>query len=275
MNEQSENIVNTSDQDISVPNSIPDFTMKDLFEASFHIGHKTRYWNPKVINYIYGSQDKMHIINLSKTFPLMKMALQKIRDTASQYGKILFVGTKNQAQKIVTEETERCGQYFITNRWLGGTLTNWPTISLSIRNMVKLRKIIDDEESDITKKERLKMIKSHNKLYVNLQGIEKIRGLPQLIIVFDTNHEKIAIKEAKIMNIPVVALIDSNSDPDGIKYPVPGNDDSMRSINLFARLCADSVILGMKTAVEKSANKSKNKKSFDNSNAQKKKIKKI
>lgn len=268
VNDEASNVApvqGVSSDNLTPSEVLPDFSIKDLFDASFHIGHKTRYLHPKATNYIYGSQDKIHIINLARTNFLLKNALQKIKDVASSYGKILFVGTKNQAKKIVLDEAERCGQYHVTNRWLGGIMTNWPTISLSIRNMVKMRKIIDDEEFDITKKERLKMIKDHNKLYVNLNGIEKMRGLPKLLIVFDVNKSKIAVKEAQIMNVPVVALIDSNSDPTGVRYPVPGNDDSMRSISLFARLCADSVILGMKSAIARSNNKKKTTKKNDDS----------
>lgn len=257
-------------------NLLPEFPIKDLFEASFHIGHKTRYWNPKAANFIYGSQNNIHIINLAKTVVAMRKACEKIRNVANSYGKILFVATKHQAQTIVSNETKRCAQPYIT-KIIGGVLTNFAEIKRSIFIMKRLRKEIENDSEKMTKKELSVKIKHYNKRYNVLQGIENMQELPKLIVIFDVNRERSIIKEAIKMKIPVVALVDTNSDPTDIQFPVPGNDDSMRSISLFAKICADSVVIGMKCALARSEqkNKEQKKKKFSEKIPEKSKVKKL
>lgn len=237
--------------------------LRDLLESLCHIGHTTSSWNPKVASYIYGIQNGVHIINVIKTLFLLKTALAHIKKSVGNYKKILFVGTKEQVCDLVEEEATRCGQYFVTNRWLGGTLTNWSTISLSIRKMQRIRRMLDkdnEESQDIAnykKKERVKLQKTHDKLMRNLRGVEKMNGLPHLMIVFDVNKDRIAVREANRMKIPVVGIIDSNSDPEGVKFPIPGNDDAIRSVSFFAKKFSEAAILGMKDAVSASMERKK------------------
>lgn len=253
------NLVENSPAEKPENDQMPPVFIKDLLEKSCHIGHKTRSWNPKVSNYIYGSQNGMHIIDVSKTISLLKAAMHHVSKIVSEYKKILFVGTKDQVLDIVEENALRCGQYYVNNRWLGGTLTNWTTIFLSIRKMRKIKKMIDGEETkeieSYTKKEKLKLAKLYEKMNKNLKGIEKMNGLPNLMVVFDVNKDKIAVQEANKMGIPVIGIIDSNSNPVGVRFPIPGNDDAIRSVNYFAQCLSDAAIVGMKAAVASSAKK--------------------
>ena len=231
-------------------------TISELIEAGVHFGHKTMRWNPKMSSYLYGVKDGVHIIDLQQTLPLMHSALAKIYDVAKNNGRILFVGTKMQASDIIAESAKRCGQYYINHRWLGGTLTNWATINRSIKKLADLEKSIveaDEAESQdrlkFTKKERLDITRKIEKLEKSLGGIREMGGLPDLLFVIDTNKEEIAIQEATKLNIPVVAILDSNSNPDHVTYPVPGNDDATRSIKLYCRLVSDAVLYGMQESL--------------------------
>ncbi len=235
---------------------IPNITISELIEAGVHFGHKTMRWNPKMSSYLYGIKDDVHIIDLQQTLPLLLSALEKIYDVARSNGRILFVGTKMQASDVVAEAAKRCGQYYINHRWLGGTLTNWSTINRSIKKLTELEKIIEDtsDEDDLsklkfTKKERLDMTRKIGKLEKSLGGIREMGGLPNLLFVIDTNMEDIAIQEAKKLGIPVVAILDSNSNPDNVSYPVPGNDDATRAIKLYCRLVSDAILSGMQESL--------------------------
>jgi small subunit ribosomal protein S2 len=226
--------------------SLTHFTLRQLFEAGVHFGHHTRRWNPKMRPFIYGIRDKVHIINLEETFPLLKKALDGVRQIASSGGRVLFVGTKNQASAPVKEAAIRCGQYYVNHRWLGGTLTNWGTISRSIKRMKELKQLIDSEEiRGYTKKEQLHFEREYIKLEASLGGIKDMAGIPDALFVIDTNKEKIAVQEAKRLNIPVFAIVDTNSDPDDIAYPIPGNDDALRSIQLYCNLVSSAVVEGI------------------------------
>lgn len=236
---------------------IPSITISELIEAGVHFGHKTMRWNPKMSSYLYGIKDGVHIIDLQQTLPLLHSALEKIYDVAKDNGRILFVGTKMQASDIVAEAAKRCGQYYVNHRWLGGMLTNWPTINRSIKTLHDLEKTIADadlqdeatETLKFTKKERLDITRKIEKLEKSLGGIRKMGGIPDLIFVIDTNMEELAIQEAKKLGIPVVAILDSNSNPDHIAYPVPGNDDATRSIRLYCDLVANTVLFGMQESL--------------------------
>lgn len=225
--------------------ALPDFSMRQLLEAGVHFGHQTHRWNPKMGLFIYGSRNKVHIIDLSKTVPYLNRALQELRATASGGGRILFVGTKRQASPIIAESARRCGQYFVNHRWLGGMLTNWRTISNSIKRLKTLDEELTSEESGFTKKELLDLTRQRDKLELSLGGIRDMGGLPDLLFVIDTNREKIAIDEANRLGIPVVAVLDSNCDPDGIAFPIPGNDDASRAIKLYCDLAALAVLDGI------------------------------
>ena len=236
---------------------IPSVTISELIEAGAHFGHKTMRWNPKMSSYLYGIKDDVHIIDLQQTLPLLNSALEKIYDVARNNGRILFVGTKTQASDVVSEAAKRCGQYYINHRWLGGTLTNWITINKSIKKLSDLERSIekadiDEENSDrlnFTKKERLDITRKIEKLEKALGGIREMGGLPNLLFVIDTNKEDIAIQEAKKLGIPVIAILDSNSNPDNINYPIPGNDDATRAIKLYCRLVSDAVLFGMQESL--------------------------
>lgn len=234
---------------------IPSITISELIEAGVHFGHKTMRWNPKMSSYLYGVKDGVHIIDLQQTLPLLHVALETIYDVAKNNGRVLFVGTKMQASEIVAEAAKRCGQYYVNHRWLGGMLTNWSTINKSIKKLQELEKsIIDDvevegEKPKFTKKEKLEITRSIDKLEKSLGGIREMGGLPDLLFIIDTNMEDIAIKEANKLNIPVVAILDSNSNPDNITYPVPGNDDATRAIKLYCRLVSDVVLHGMQESL--------------------------
>jgi small subunit ribosomal protein S2 len=225
--------------------SLPTFTMRQLLEAGVHFGHHTRRWNPKMQPYLFGVRNNVHIIDLEQTVPLLARALQAVRDTVAAGGRVLFVATKRQAQEPVAAAAKRCGQYYVDHRWLGGMLTNFKTMSLSIRRLRELDEKVNNPAPGMTKRELLELTRARDKLERALGGIKEMGGLPDLIFVIDTNKEKIAIEEATRLNIPVIGVIDSNSSPDGIAFPIPGNDDAMRAINLYCDLVASSVLSGI------------------------------
>jgi small subunit ribosomal protein S2 len=221
------------------------FTIQQLMDAGVHFGHRTMRWNAKMQPYIYGARNNIHIIDLQKTAPLLNKALNVAKEVAQKNGRILFVATKRQASQIVAEAAEKCGQYFVNYRWMGGTLTNWNTVSQSIKTLNNLEKRLADPEITLSKKEKLQIQRQITKLNQALGGIRSMGGKPDLLFVIDTNRENIAILEAKKLGIPVVAVVDTNCNPDGIDYMIPGNDDSIKSIRLFCNLMADSVLSGL------------------------------
>jgi len=226
--------------------ALPDISMRQLLEAGAHFGHQTHRWNPKMDRYIFGSRANIHIIDLSQTMPLLHQALVKVREVAAGGGRVLFVGTKRQASDPVAIAAKRCAQYYVNHRWLGGTLTNWRTISLSIARLRELEGLLDTEGGQgRTKKELLQLTREREKLELSLGGIKDMGGIPDLMFVIDTNKEAIAIQEARKLNIPVVAILDTNCDPDGVAYPIPGNDDAARALQLYCDLIADSVLDGL------------------------------
>ena len=226
--------------------ALPEFSMRSLLEAGAHFGHQTHRWNPKMDRYIFGSRSNIHIIDLSQTIPLLHQALVAVREVAAKGGRVLFVGTKRQAADPVAEAAQRCAQYYMNNRWLGGTLTNWRTISGSISRLRELEGMLDGEGGQgRSKKELLMMNRERDKLELSLGGIKDMGGIPDIMFVIDTNKEAIAILEARKLNIPIIAILDTNSDPDGITYPVPGNDDAARAIQTYCDLIADAVLDGL------------------------------
>ena len=225
--------------------ALPEYTLKDLLESGVHFGHQTHRWNPLMQEYIYGVRNGIHIIDLTQTFQLLDVALNYVQDTVSKGGSILFVGTKRQAQKPISEAAERSAQYYMNHRWLGGTLTNWKTVSNSISRLKKLDEQLSDGATGLTKKERLNLEREQSKLNASLGGIREMGGTPDLLFVIDTNKEALAIQEAKKLGIPVIAIIDTNSDPSFIDYPIPGNDDAARSIGLYCDLVAKAALEGM------------------------------
>ena len=226
--------------------ALPEFTMRQLLEAGAHFGHQTHRWNPKMERHIFGSRSNIHIIDLSQTMPLLHQALVKVRDVAASGGRVLFVGTKRQASEPIAASAKRCAQYYVNHRWLGGTLTNWRTISQSIARLRELEAVLENPESSgRPKKEILHLTREREKLELSLGGIKDMGGIPDLMFVIDTNKEAIAIQEARKLNIPVVAILDTNSDPDGISFPIPGNDDAARAIQLYCDLVADAVLDGL------------------------------
>ena len=233
---------------------IPPVNVKDLLDAGVHFGHKTSRWNPKMAPYIYGERDDIHIIDLRQTAVLMDTALNAVYETVKKDGKILFVSTKIQASDIVAEYAEKCGQYYVNHRWLGGMLTNWKTISGSIEKLNKLEKTLENEEAcaGYTKKEILDMNRKKDKLLLSLAGIRELHSKPDLIVIIDTNKEHIAINEALRLDIPIVAVVDTNSNPDNIDYPIPGNDDAIRSIRLYCSLFADAALQGLEESMKAS-----------------------
>ncbi len=229
--------------------ALPDFSMRQLLEAGVHFGHQAHRWNPKMSEYIFGTRNKIHIIDLTQSVPMLHRALQAVSDTVAQGGRILFVGTKCQAQDGIAEAAKRSAQYYVNSRWLGGTLTNWKTVSNSIKRLRALEEMLSSNDGQgYTKKERLTLQRERDKLDRSLGGIKDMGGLPDLIFVIDTNKEDIALKEARRLNIPVAAVVDTNSDPDGITYVVPGNDDASRAITLYCDLVAKSAIDGISRA---------------------------
>ncbi|MFC0218403.1 small subunit ribosomal protein S2 [Pseudochelatococcus lubricantis] len=225
--------------------SLPEFTMRELLEAGAHFGHQSHRWNPKMEPYIFGTRSNIHIIDLAQTVPALYRALQVVSDTVAAGGRVLFVGTKRQAAESVASAARRSAQYYVNSRWLGGMLTNWKTISGSIQRLRKVDEIIAGGAVGLTKKERLMLAREREKLERALGGIKDMGGTPDLLFVIDTNKEQLAIKEAQRLGIPVVAIVDTNSDPDGINYPVPANDDAGRAINLYCDLVARAAIDGI------------------------------
>ena len=225
---------------------IPNVTIEKLLEAGVHLGHKTLRWNPKMKKYIFGKRDSIHIIDLTQTLELTKLALEKIYNTISNNGKILFVSTKKQASEAIAEVAKDTGQYFVNYRWLGGMLTNWGTISNSIRKLKKLETDLVAENRGFTKKELLKMSVKKDKLERSLGGIADMKKIPDLVFIIDTNYESLAIQESVKLGIPIIAILDSNSNPDGIEYPIPGNDDARRAIDLYCNLIKETIIAAKK-----------------------------
>ena len=225
--------------------TMPTFTMRQLLEAGVHFGHTTRRWNPKMEPYIFGVRSGIHIIDLEQTVPMMQRAVEAVRTVAAAGGRILFVGTKRQATDVVADAARRCGQYFVNHRWLGGTLTNWKTISNSIRRLRDLDAQLDQANIGLTKKELLRLTRERDKLERALGGIKEMGDLPDILFVVDTNKEMIAVKEAYKLKIPVVAVLDSNCDPNMVTFPIPGNDDAMRAIGLYCDLICGAVLDGL------------------------------
>ena len=224
---------------------VPIFTMRQLLEAGVHFGHQTHRWNPKMAPFIYGSRNNIHIMDLRETSPMLQRAMLKVRDEVAGGGRVLFVGTKRQASGPLTAAANACGQYYVNHRWLGGMLTNWRTISNSIKRLRTLEEQLAEETSGLTKKELLQLTRERDKLERALGGIKEMGGLPAVMFVIDTNKEDIAIREARKLSIPVVAVVDSNCDPELIDYPIPGNDDAARAISLYLDLISRAVIAGL------------------------------
>ena len=225
--------------------SLPDFTMRQLLESGAHFGHQSHRWNPKMAPYIYGARNSIHIIDLAQTVPLLHQALKLVSDTVAKGGRVLFVGTKRQAATEIAEAAKRSAQYFVNSRWLGGMLTNWKTISASISRLRKLDEMLGEGAKGLTKKERLMLSREREKLEKALGGIKDMGGTPDLVFVIDTNKEALAIKEANRLKIPVIAILDTNCDPDGVAYPIPANDDASRAILLYCDLMARAAIDGI------------------------------
>ncbi len=226
--------------------ALPDYNMRQLLEAGVHFGHQTHRWNPKMAPFIFGERNGIHVIDLSQTVPLLHQALVAVRDVVAGGGRVLFVGTKRQAAEPVSRHASQCAQFFMNSRWLGGTLTNWQTISNSIKRLRELETMLDgDGAGGLTKKEILNLTRERDKLERALGGIKEMGGVPEMMFVVDTNKESIAIAEAKTLGIPVVAILDSNCDPDGIDYPIPGNDDAARAIELYCDLISKAAIAGI------------------------------
>ncbi len=227
---------------------LPSFTMRQLLEAGVHFGHHTRRWNPKMERFIFGTRNNIHILDLQQTVPMLYQALNVISQTAARGGRILFVGTKPAAAQSVADAARSCGQYFVNHRWLGGMMTNWNTVSQSIRRLRTLEDRLGGEEvQSLTKKETLQLTRELEKLERTLGGIKEMGGLPDLVFIIDTNKESIAVQEANTLGIPVIAVVDSNASPDGVDYPVPGNDDALRAITLYCDLVSGAVLDGLKT----------------------------
>ncbi|MCA0422810.1 MAG: 30S ribosomal protein S2 [Proteobacteria bacterium] len=225
--------------------ALPDVSIRQLLEAGAHFGHQAHRWNPKMAQYIFGVRNKIHIIDLSQSAPMLQRALQAVSDTVARGGRILFVGTKRQAQDAIAESAKRSAQYYVNSRWLGGMLTNWKTISASIQRLRKVDETLASGAQGLTKKERLMLTREQEKLEKALGGIKDMGGTPDLIFVIDTNKEQLALQEARRLNIPVVAIVDTNCDPDGVTFPVPGNDDAGRAIQLYCDLVARAAIDGI------------------------------
>ena len=227
--------------------ALAEFNLRQLLEAGVHFGHQKKRWNPKMEPYIYGARNGIHILDLTQTVPLLDAALQMVTQTVAKGGIILFVGTKRQAQRAISEAAEKSAQYYMNHRWLGGTLTNWKTVSNSISRLKKIDEQLEGNTDGITKKERLNIEREQGKLQASLGGIREMGGTPDLVFVIDTNKESLAIKEAQKLGIPVVAIIDTNSNPDGIDFPIPGNDDAARSVALYCDLIARAALDGMES----------------------------
>ena len=232
---------------------LPTFTMRQLLEAGVHFGHHTRRWNPKMAPYIFGKRNNIHIIDLEKTVPMLHEALEAVHSIAKNGGKFLFVGTKRSASDLIAQAAINCGQYYVNHRWLGGMLTNWETVSKSIKKLKDLEERISSGEiNNLTKKERLNIERQKDKLDLTLGGIKNINGIPDALFIIDTNKEAIAVLEANNLNIPVIAICDTNTDPSGVDFPIPGNDDALRAISLYCDLIAASVLKGLESNLEES-----------------------
>ena len=234
--------------------NVAEFSMRQLLDAGIHFGHQSHRWNPKMKPYLFGIRNGIHIIDLQQTVPLLHNALVFLYEIANNNGKILFVGTKRQAQKPIQEAAMKNNQYFVTHRWPGGMLTNWKTISQSIKQLDDLDFKLDEKNDFfkfLTKKERLNLQRKQDKLNLSLGGIRNMNGIPDAMIIFDTNKEKNALEEAKVLNIPIVAIIDSNSNPDGIDFPIPGNDDATRALKTFCELISDTISVASKNNIAK------------------------
>ena len=238
---------------------IPNLTIQQLLEAGVHLGHKTLRWNPKMKKYIFGKRDSVHIIDLTQTLELTKVALEKVYSTISNNGKILFVSTKKQASEAIAEIAKETDQYYVNYRWLGGMLTNWGTISNSIKKLKKLEIDLAAENRGFTKKELLKMSVKKDKLQRSLGGIAEMKKIPDLVFVIDTNYESLAIAESSKLGIPIIAILDSNSNPDKIDYPIPGNDDARRAIDLYCNLIKETIISAKKISSSSESIKENNK----------------
>jgi len=230
--------------------ALPEFSMRQLLEAGVHFGHQTQRWNPRMGEFIYGDRNGIHIIDLTQTVPMLDAALNVIRETVAKGGRILFVGTKRQAQKPVADAAERCAQYYMNHRWLGGTLTNWKTVSQSIKRLNDIDERMDAGAEGLTKKERLHMEREQAKLHASLGGIREMGGLPDLLFVIDVNKEDLAIAEANKLGIPVVAVVDTNCSPSGVDYVIPGNDDAARAISLYCDLASRAALDGMSAQMD-------------------------
>ena len=239
---------------------IPNVTIQQLLEAGVHLGHKTLRWNPKMKKYIFGKRDSIHIIDLTQTLELTKIALEKVHQTIANNGKVLFVSTKKQASEAIAEVAKETDQYFVNYRWLGGMLTNWGTISNSIKKLKKLEIDLVSENRGFTKKELLKMSIKKDKLQRSLGGIANMKKVPDLVFIIDTNYESLAIQESVKLGIPIVAILDSNSNPDGIDYPIPGNDDARRAIDLYCNLVKETIIAAKKDVPKVESKKTDEKK---------------
>ena len=233
--------------------ALPTFTMREMLEAGVHFGHSTRRWNPKMEQFIFGARNKTHILDLQQTMPMFHQALQALSDVTSRGGRVLFVGTKRAAAEKIAETARNCGQYYVNHRWLGGMLTNWSTVSQSIRRLRDLEARFESGEiNQLTKKETLQLTREQEKLERTLGGIKEMGGIPDMLFILDTNKEAIAVQEANCLGIPVVAVVDSNASPDGVDYIVPGNDDAMRAITFYCELVQAAVLDGLQTELMKS-----------------------
>ena len=225
--------------------ALPEFTMRQLLEAGVHFGHQTQRWNPRMGPFIYGARNGIHIMDLTQTLPMLDQALTAVRDTVAKGGRVLFVGTKRQAATPIAEAAEKCAQYYMNHRWLGGTLTNWKTVSQSIKRLKEIDEKLESGAEGLTKKERLGMERDQGKLQASLGGIAEMGGVPDLLFVIDVKKEALAIAEAKKLGIPVVAIVDTNCSPDGVDFVIPGNDDASRAISLYCDLVARAALDGM------------------------------
>ena len=232
--------------------AMPDFTLRQLLEAGVHFGHHTRRWNPSMAPYLFGIRNQVHIIDLQQTVPMLDRALRAVRDVTAAGGRVLFVGTKRAASEYVSESAKRCGQYYVNHRWLGGMLTNWKTITGSIKRLRQIEEMLAGDVQGLTKKEVLDITRDQEKLERALGGIKDMGGLPDILFIIDTNKEKLAVEEANKLGIPVIAVLDSNSDPEGVTYPIPGNDDAIRAITMYCDLVAGAVLDGISAEMQAS-----------------------
>ena len=232
--------------------AMPEFTLRGLLEAGVHFGHHTRRWNPRMKPYIFGIRNQVHILDLQQTVPMLDRALRAVRDVTAAGGRVLFVGTKRAAADYVADSAKRCGQYYVNHRWLGGMLTNWKTITGSIKRLRQIDDMLAGNIEGLTKKEVLDITRDREKLERALGGIKEMGGLPDILFIIDTNKEKLAVEEATKLGIPVIAILDSNSDPTGVTYPIPGNDDAIRAITLYCDLIAGSVLDGISAEMQAS-----------------------